>query len=80
MLLTPGKIYKFDIGLMYTSQVFKKGHRIRMAVTSSYFPHIDRNPNTGHPFGEDQEVVRAEQKIYHDIKYSSRIILPEIPR
>jgi hypothetical protein len=80
VLLTPGKIYKFDIGLMYTSQVFMKGHSIRVSVTSSYFPHMDRNPNTGHPFGEDQEVVRAEQKIYHDIKYSSRIILPEIPR
>ena len=80
ILLTPGKIYKFDIGLMYTSQVFKKGHRIRMAVTSSYFPHIDRNPNTGHPFGEDQEVVRAEQKIFHDKNFSSKIILPEIPR
>jgi len=79
-LLTPGKIYKFDIGLMYTSQVFKKGHRIRIAVTSSYFPHMDRNPNTGHPFGEDQEVVRAMQKIYHDKDFSSRIILPEIPR
>lgn len=80
MLLTPGKIYKFDIGLMYTSQVFKKGHRIRVAVTSSYFPHMDRNPNTGHPFGEDQWVVRAMQKIYHDRDLSSRIILPEIPR
>jgi len=80
ILLTPGKIYKFDIGLMYTSQVFKKDHRIRIAVTSSYFPHIDRNPNTGHPFGEDQEAVRAEQKIYHDKIFSSRIILPEIPR
>jgi hypothetical protein len=80
ILLMPGKIYKFDIGLMYTSQVFKKGHRIRMAVTSSYFPHMDRNPNTGHPFGEDQEAVRAEQKIYHDKNFSSRIILPEIPR
>jgi uncharacterized protein len=79
-LLTPGKIYKFDIGLMYTSQVFKKGHRIRIAVTSSYFPHLDRNPNTGHPFGEDQEVIRAMQKIYHDKDFSSRIILPEIPR
>jgi len=79
-LMTPGKIYKLDIGLMYTSQVFKKGHRIRIAVTSSYFPHIDRNPNTGHPFGEDRDVIRAEQKIFHDKNCSSRIILPVIPR
>jgi len=80
VLLEPGKIYKLKIGLMYTSQVFKKGHRIRAAITSSYFPHMDRNPNTGHPFGEDREVLRAEQKIYHDKIFSSRIILPEIPK
>lgn len=80
VLMTPGKIYKLDIGLMVTSQVFKKGHRIRIAVTSSYFPHMDRNPNTGRPFGKDREIMRAEQKIYHDKNFASRIILPVIPR
>ena len=80
MLLTPGEIYKFDIGLMYTSHVFKKDHRIRVSVTSSYFPHIDRNPNTGHPYGEDKDAVRADQKIYHDKKFPSRVIFPVIPR
>jgi putative CocE/NonD family hydrolase len=79
-LLSPGKIYKFTIGLMYTSHVFKAGHRIRISITSSYFPHIDRNPNTGHPFGGDAELVRATQTIYHDEKHPSRIILPIIPR
>jgi len=79
-LLSPGKIYKFTIGLMYTSHVFKAGHRIRVSVTSSYFPHIDRNPNTGHPFGEDAELISATQTIYHDDKHPSRIILPIIPR
>jgi putative CocE/NonD family hydrolase len=80
LLLTPGEIYKFDIGLMYTSHVFKRDHRIRVSVTSSYFPHMDRNLNTGHPFGEDREMARADQKIYHDKNYPSRIILPVIPR
>ncbi len=79
-LLSPGKIYKFTIGLMYTSHVFKAGHRIRVSITSSYFPYIDRNLNTGHPFGEDAELVRATQTIYHDEKHPSRVILPIIPR
>ncbi len=79
-LLIPGEIYKFDIGLMFTSHVFKKGHRIRVSITSSYFPHIDRNPNTGHPFGEDAELECAKQTIYHDDKHPSRLILPVIPR
>ncbi|MFP4081514.1 MAG: CocE/NonD family hydrolase [Candidatus Aminicenantes bacterium] len=79
-LLTPGKIYKFTFGLMYTSHVFKKNHRIRVSITSSYFPHMDRNPNTGHPFGVDAELISATQKIFHDGKHPSRIILPVIPR
>ena len=79
-LLTPDRIYKFDIDLMFTSHVFKQGHRIRVLLTSSYFPHLDRNPNTGHPFGEDSELVRASQNIYHNDKHPSRIILPIIPR
>jgi putative CocE/NonD family hydrolase len=79
-LLTPGHIYDLDIGLMFTSHVFKEGHRIRVSITSSYFPHIDRNPNTGSPFGTDSEGVCAEQTIFHDNRHPSRIILPVIPR
>jgi putative CocE/NonD family hydrolase len=79
-LLKPGGIYKFDIGLLFTSHVFREGHRIRVSITSSYFPHLDRNPNTGHPFGEDSEMICASQIIYHDHKHPSRIILPIIPR
>ncbi|MFC2164825.1 CocE/NonD family hydrolase [Acidobacteriota bacterium] len=79
-LLSPGKRYKFTIGLMYTSHVFRAGHQIRVSITSSYFPYIDRNPNTGHPFGKDAELNRATQTIYHDENHPSRLILPIIPR
>ncbi|MEW5900732.1 MAG: CocE/NonD family hydrolase [Acidobacteriota bacterium] len=79
-LLEPGKVYKLTIGLMTTSHVFHKGHRIRASVTSSFFPHIDRNPNTGHPFGKDGELERAVQTIHHDRTRPSRVILPAIPR
>ncbi|MGB3861837.1 MAG: CocE/NonD family hydrolase [Candidatus Aminicenantaceae bacterium] len=79
-LLTPGHIYKFTIGLMFTSHVFKKGHRLRVSISSSYFPLIDRNPNTGHPFGTDSEWMCAEQTIFHDDEHPSRIMMPVIPR
>ncbi len=79
-LLTPGHVYKFTIGLMFTSHVFKKGHRLRVSITSSYFPLIDRNPNTGHPFGTDSEWMCAKQTIFHDDEHPSRIVLPIIPR
>lgn len=79
-LLTPGKIYKLHIGLMYTSHVFKPGHRIRVSITGSNFPHIDRNANTGNPFGEDAKILAATQTVYHDEQHPSMLILPIIPR
>jgi putative CocE/NonD family hydrolase len=79
-LLTPGKVERYHFRIMMTSNLFKAGHRIRVHVTSSFFPHLDRNPNTGHPFGVDAETQTAEQAIHHDHQYPSRIILPIIPR
>jgi putative CocE/NonD family hydrolase len=79
-LLVPGQIYQFKVSLMYTSHVFKVGHRIRVSITSSNFPHIDRNPNTGAPFGEDARFISAAQTIYHDEQHPSLILLPVIPR
>jgi putative CocE/NonD family hydrolase len=78
-LLTPGTIYEFYVDLWSTSQVFQKGHRIRLEVSSSNFPKYDRNPNTGHKFGEDAELQVAHQKIYHDAAHPSHLILPVIP-
>ena len=49
--MEPGQVYAITIEMQPTSLVFKKGHRIRVDVTSSDFPHFDRNPNTGHEFG-----------------------------
>jgi len=63
-----------------TSNVFKKGHRIRLQVTSSRFPSFDRNPNTGDPFGASSRVIVARQTILHDAVHPSRVVLPLIPR
>jgi putative CocE/NonD family hydrolase len=78
-LLEPGKVYEFDIDLWVTSNVFLKGHRIRVEISSSNFPRFDRNPNTGGEFGADNELRVAHQQIYHDREYPSHIILPVIP-
>ena len=78
-LLVPGKIYEYTIELLPTSNVFLKGHSIRVHLTSSNFPLWDRNPNTGHEQGIDAEVEVAEQTIYCNAKYPSHILLPVIP-
>jgi hypothetical protein len=79
-LLEPGKTYRYDIDLWVTSNLFKPGHRVRLEISSSNFPRFDRNPNTGHDFGADAELAKAEQSIFHDREHPSHVLLPIIPR
>jgi putative CocE/NonD family hydrolase len=79
-LLEPGHVYAYEIDLGSTSNVFLKGHRVRLEVSSSNFPRYDRNPNTGHEFGIDSETRIAHQRIHHSQKYPSHLILPIVPR
>jgi hypothetical protein len=62
-----------------TSMVFFKGHRIRLEVSSSNFPHFDRNPNTGKRIASEVNVIAAKQTVSHSPEYPSRLILPIIP-
>jgi putative CocE/NonD family hydrolase len=77
--LVPREIYEYTIELLPTSNVFLKGHSIRVHVASSNFPLYDRNLNTGHEQGVDTEMQVAEQTIYHNERHPSHIILPVIP-
>jgi putative CocE/NonD family hydrolase len=76
--IQPWKIYKYNIKLWSTSNLFKKGHKIRVEISSSNFPRFDRNLNTGVFPAIDTTYVKAIQKIYHNEKYKSCIILPMI--
>lgn len=78
-LIEPGKAYEYEIDLWATSNVFKAGHSIRLDVTSSNFPRWDRNPNTGHDFGADDELAVAHQTILHDREHPSYVTLPVVP-
>ena len=73
--LTPGEVTAFKIATVPTSNVFKSGHRIRLEISSSNFPHYDRNLNTGRRFGLDSELAVAEQIIYHDPERPSKIVV-----
>ena len=78
--IVPGQVYKYSIDLWATSNVFKKGHRLRLYISSSNFPRFNRNPNTGEPMLGASRMVNARQTIYHGDKYSSSLTLPIIPR
>jgi len=79
-LLTPGEVNEYAIDLWATSHVVKPGHRLRVEISSSNFPHYDRNPNTGGPLFKERSCQRATQTIYHDGVRASHIVLPVIPR
>lgn len=79
-LMQPGRVYKLPIDLQVTSNVFLRGHRIRLAVTSSNFPLLDRNLNTGNDPATDTELRKAEQTIFHRASHPSHATLPIVPQ
>ncbi len=72
------KVYKVDLTPMATSNYFKKGHRIRIEISSSNFPRFARNLNTGGNNYDEKECVIAHNKVHHSSKYTSQIKLPMI--
>lgn len=77
-LMTPGEVYEFTIIPFPTANLFKKGHRIRLDISSSNFPNYDVNPNTGEKIGFSLRSVRASNTIYHDSAKPSSVILPVV--
>ena len=78
-LMEPGKVYRFEIDLLGTSNAFLPGHRIRVSVTSSHFPQFNRHLNTGEPFGMSDKIKIATQTIHHSQTRPSHILLPVLP-
>ncbi|WP_454716926.1 CocE/NonD family hydrolase [Caulobacter segnis] len=79
-LMTPGQVYRIKVEAFPTSNLFKKGHRIRLDVSSSNFPKFDVNPNTGAPEGVGLTRQVARNTIHVDAARPSRVVLPIIPR
>ncbi len=80
--IEPGKVYEYTIQFWRaTANVFGKGHRIRVEVSSSYYPYYLRNLNTGaDSVALETEGVVAQQKVYHDSDHPSHVVLPVIRR
>ncbi|PTE06190.1 CocE/NonD family hydrolase, partial [Mesorhizobium helmanticense] len=77
-LLTPGEIYRIEVNMAATGNWFGPGHRIRVQVASSSFPHFARNLNTGGNNATETATVVAQNTIYHDRDHPSHIILPVV--
>jgi putative CocE/NonD family hydrolase len=80
-LLEPGEVYKFSFLAGNSCNIFKVGHRIRVEISSSNFPHWDRNTNTGNVPAMDRytDMIVATQHVFHDSRYPSHVTLPIVP-
>jgi putative CocE/NonD family hydrolase len=78
-LLERGEPQKYTIGMYPTSNVFKRGHRIRVDISSSSFPRFSRNLNTGESVATGTRVAVAHQTVLHSSEYPSHVVLPVIP-
>ena len=74
-LLVPNKVYKYEIPIGAVGIYFKKGHKIRIEISSSNFPRFNVNSNLAGEQNEKGYIV-ANQKIFHNSEYPSHIILP----
>ena len=78
-LMEPGKMYPVTIHLYPTANVFARGHRIRVDISSSNFPRFDVNPNSGEPLQQHRRMLPVDNSVYHDADHASHVLLPIIP-
>lgn len=78
-LMTPGTIYAIRVTAFPTSNLFARGHRIRLDISSSNFPHFDVNPNTGEPEARATSSRIATNRVFLDATRPSHVVLPIIP-
>lgn len=65
-----------EIDLWATAYCFKRGHRLRLIISSGAHPRWLRNLGTGEPIGTARQMVPADQIILHDLTHPSALILP----
>lgn len=78
-LMEPGEVYEVTIEAFPTSNLFARGHRIRLDVSSSNYPHFDLNFNTGEPEGLATHSRVATNTVYMDRARPSHAVLPIVP-
>ena len=78
VFLTRGQVYRVEVGPLVTSNAFLPGHSIRIEVSSSNFPHFERNLNTGGNNYDEKDPLVAHNVIHHGPEYPSEIVLPVI--
>ena len=75
-LMMPGTVYPIELKSLETAMRFAAGHRIRVQITSSNFPMLERNLNTGTANSSETKPIAAQTRIYHGAGRPSYVSLP----
>ena len=79
-LLAPSEVYKIELTHLITSNVFQKGHRVRVQISTTFFPNFSRNLQTGESEAASARMQKATVSIYTDRDHQSRILLPVVKK
>lgn len=75
-LFKPQQVYELHLNNLITSNVFLKGHRIRVQISATFFPNFSRNLQTGELEASSAGMQKASISIYTDRRRPSRVVLP----
>jgi len=76
--LEPGKVYELHLDNLITSNVFLKGHRMRVQVSGSFYPNSSRNLQSGKSEVDSAGAKKARIRIYSDARHPSQIVVPVV--
>ena len=77
-LLSPGNIYELKLERLITSNVFLRGHRIRLQISAAFAPNFSRNLQTGKSETTSADMQKATIRVFHDSSHPSQLILPVV--
>jgi putative CocE/NonD family hydrolase len=80
--LTPGKMVSVNAEMPDINHTFRTGHRIMVQVQSSWFPLVDRNPQTfvDIPFAKPEQFVKATESVYRSADAASGVEVLVVPQ
>jgi uncharacterized protein len=77
--MVPGEVYAVAVALFPIANLFRRGHRLRLDLAGSNFPHFDINPNSGEAEGAAERPRTAHSRIFVNRRHPSHLILPVVP-
>ena len=79
--LEPGQVTKIEFTMPDICHTFRRGHRLMVQVQSSWFPLVDRNPQTfvNIPTARPEDFRKATQRVYCAPNASSSLTVSVLP-